>query len=209
MFKHSEASANIIRFAQEGRLIQRAWHTEKGGRKMACLLGSIHPSVTSEAECNGDLMPMWLAQLTPRLFDSIPADKVTEIGLRYGSLVARWHVLTPDQWEAVKTAFLVRTVDAALSSAREVSSGEACWAQVEAACEQVKAALISGKGLKAARAAAEAARAAAEAAAEAAYGTAAEVAAEVAAKVAAGAAASYSLFTYLLDSVEAECNKHS
>jgi hypothetical protein len=156
---NAEASANILRFAEEGRLVQSEWHgQDDDGREIACLLGAIHPSVTTAAECNGKLMPMWLAELTPPLFDGIPAAEIVPIAGRYGGLVARWGDLAPAAWERVKTAFLIQTVDEAMVAARPVSEGKPYWPAVEAACKQVKAALESGdkKALAAAEAAAEA-----------------------------------------------------
>jgi hypothetical protein len=138
---NAEASANILRFAEEGRLVQSEWHgQDDDGREIACLLGAIHPSVT------------------PPLFDGIPAAEIVPIAGRYGGLVARWGDLAPAAWERVKTAFLIQTVDEAMVAARPVSEGKPYWPAVEAACKQVKAALESGdkKALAAAEAAAEA-----------------------------------------------------
>jgi hypothetical protein len=194
---NAAASAAILAACDEGRLVQRQWHERgKDGRELACLLGAIHPSVTSPADCNGDLMPMWLAELTPTLFDGIAAEHMLSMARRYGELVARWHMLTPAGWDAIRTRFLIRTIDAAVEAATPVSAGKSYWPAVEAACEQVKTALATGKGLNAARAAAAAAA-----------GAAAAAAARAAAAAAAGAAATWaaylSLFTFLLDQIEA------
>jgi hypothetical protein len=180
-------------------------------------------------------MPMWLAKLTPLLFDSIQAVEIVAVARRYGELVARWGGLAPEAWERVKTAFLIRTVDEAMEAARPVSKRKPYWPAVEAACNNTKSALESGdkKALKAARAAraveaavwaveavegAAAARAVwtAEEAAGAAEAEGAEteaVAVWTAAAEGAGAAVQAEteavfclrLFTFILDRIEAEC----
>jgi len=181
-FSHAEASKNIITFATEGRLVQSAWHTKHEGREMACLLGSIHPSVTRPSDCNGDLMPMWLAELTPTMFDGLPSSSVQAIGMRYGSLVSRWHVLKDENWNKVLNTFLIKLVDTALESARSVAKDLPVWAQVETSSKQVIAALKSGnkEELAASEAASEAASWAASEAARAASWTASWAASEAA-----------------------------
>jgi len=211
------ASAAILRVCDEGRLVQGRWHDQDSeGRELACLLGAIDPSVTSARQCNGNLMPMWMAELTPTLFDGIPAENALPIARRYGHAIA--HVLAPAQWDRVLTRFLVRAIDVAVDAAKPVSEDKPYWPAVAVACEQVKAALESREGIKEAKEAAAAALAAAEeegAAAEAARaaGTASASAPSRAAWAAAGAARAaaaepartyLSLFTFLLDQIEAE-----
>lgn len=187
---HSEASANILKACDAGALVQGKWHgRDKEGREIACLLGAIHPSVTSPAECNGSLMPMWLAELTLVLFDGIEAEHVIPIARRYGELVGDWHVLSPEQWSAILRRVLIRCIDDAVAAARPVSEGKEYWPAVERACAQSRVA-IEGRDEAAARAAARAATDAAMAAAWAAPG-------------AAWAAVYLSLFTFVLDQIEA------
>lgn len=191
---HAAASAAILRVCDEGRLIQGQWHDRaEDGREFACLLGAIHPSVTRSAECNDDLMPMWLAVLTPVLFDGVTADQALPLARRYGVLVGRWHALSPAQWSRVLTRFLIRTIDEAVDAARPGCAVKPYWLAVDAACAQVKAALENGKDLDGAARAAVAAWVVAEARAEA-----AEAAAEARAEI------YLSLFTFLLDQIDAE-----
>ena len=112
------ASANILAFANEGRLIQGDWHKRSAGRELACLLGSIDPKVRTAADCNADLMPLWMAEVTIKLFDRLPSADVVPTALRYGALIARWHTLDATAWDGVMRAFLVRCIDDALSAAR-------------------------------------------------------------------------------------------
>lgn len=143
---HEIASRNILTAVDAGALTQSQWHGRgNDGRDIACLLGSIDPMVNSPKDCNGKLMPMWLAELTPVLFDSISKDEIYPIARRYGDLVGRWHVLTSDQWDTILMKFLVRTIDAAIDAARPVMTGKLYWPQVESACEQCKAAIIGKK----------------------------------------------------------------
>ena len=138
---HAAASAAILRHADEGRLVQGQWHTEKNGRDLACLLGAIHPNITSPADCGADLMPAWLAELTVVLFDGLPKSEMLHAARRYGELVARWHVLSPAQWDAVLTQFLIYAIDQAVDAVRPAAAGKSYWLSVEAACEQAKSAL--------------------------------------------------------------------
>lgn len=200
---HAEASANILRFVEEGRLTQGAWHSRgEDGREIACLLGSIHPSVTSAAECNGALMPMWLAELTPVLFDGIPAESAYPFARRYGALVAHWNALDDAAWHRVLNKLLIKCIDDAVDAARPCSQGKDYWPAVDAACAQSKAAIESGDK-DAARAAARAAVAAVAAAEAAAWAAGAAEAAAWAA-VAAEAAAYLLLANFVLDEIEAE-----
>ena len=193
---HAQASTNILAAVEARTLVQGKWHDrDREGRELACLLGAIHPSVTSPAECNGKLMPMWLAELTPTLFDGIPPAEILPIARRYGELVGRWHVLTAAQWKTILDRFLIRCIDDAVAAARPVSEGKEYWPAVEAACAQAKAAIESND---------PAAESAARSAAWSAAWSAAE-SAESAAWSAAESAAYLSLFRFVLDQIESEC----
>jgi hypothetical protein len=182
---HAEASAAILAHVEAGTLVQNKWHGRgDDGREIACLLGAIHPSVTSPAECNGALMPMWLAELTPVLFDGISQAEIYPAARRFGELVGRWHALSPGQWDAILNRVLIRCIDDAMAAARPVSQGKNYWLAVESACAQCRAAIESSAAARAA------ASAAARAAASAAWSAAerAESAASAAARAAASVA---------------------
>src|SRR6185295_5775000 len=143
---NAEASANILRFADEGRLTQGYWHSKaEDGRDIACLLGSIHPSVTRASQCNGDLMPMWLAALTPVLFDGILTAEIVSIARRYGALIGRGHALSLEAWGRVLSRFLIRTIDEAVDAARPVSEGKSYWPAIDVDCNQTKSAFDTGE----------------------------------------------------------------
>src|SRR6185312_10824868 len=142
------ASRGILAACDAGTLVQGQWHAREEGREIACLLGSMHPGVRSSEDCNGDLMPLWLAKLTPALFDGIAPEHIYSIARRYGGLVARWHVLKHEQWESLLTTFLVRTIDEAVDAARPVAGNMPYWSAVDDACAAVKEAIKSGDEIK-------------------------------------------------------------
>ena len=181
---NEEAASNILAAVEAGTLVQGKWHGNgDDGRAIACLLGAIDPKVNKPADCNGELMPMWLAELTPALFDGISFSEINMIARRYGQLVARWHILQEPNWQVILRNFLVRTIDDAVDAARPGNEGKAYWQQVVEACEQSKQAIASGDDKSKKKAAARAA-----------------------ANAAANAAAAYlKLFTFLLDQIEDQC----
>src|ERR1700679_3879209 len=125
---HAIASENILRFCDEGRLTQARWHDrDADGRELACLLGSLDPSVDNVAICNGDLMPLWLAKMTPGLFDGINVEKIYPLARRYGELIGRWGVLLKADWDAILASVLVHCIDLALDTARPTAEDKPYW----------------------------------------------------------------------------------
>lgn len=184
MIAHAAASAGILKHVKSKSLVQGKWHGRgNDGRELACLLGAMGPNVNKPSDCNGDLMPMWLAELTTVLFDGIAKSEIYPIAERYGRLVARWHVLTDADWNGLLTRFLVRVIDDAVEAARPVAAGQYGWPAVETACLQLRDAIKSGD-----RAAAWAAAHAADTAARAAARTAASDTAAASATAASAAA---------------------
>jgi hypothetical protein len=89
----------IKQFADEGRIIRGQWHrTDSDGRELACLLGAVGADVNSPSKCPAEVMPAWLAYLTPSIDDNISASAWPAIIRRYADCAVRWHVLTPDDW---------------------------------------------------------------------------------------------------------------
>lgn len=224
---HATASANILAACDAGTLVQGQWHgRDKDGREIACLLGAMHPSVKSPADCNGDLMPIWLATMVPVLFDGLPAEAIIPMARRFGAAVAAcFPLLSPRQWDAILTRVLIRCIDDAVEYARPCSEGKPYWPAVEAACKQVRDALNGGGNIKEAAAAAGtvwaaaraaggwAASAAASAAAGAVWAAAGSAAGSAAGAVWAAARAAgearearayESLFKFVLDQIEGE-----
>ena len=95
----------------EGRLIREKW-TE--GHDRACLLTALSPeagAAQSAAACPAELMPMWLAYLTPWLDDAPSAEAWPHIVRRYASLARRWHVLDGRAWDRARIVALLAIVE--------------------------------------------------------------------------------------------------
>jgi hypothetical protein len=92
------ASQRILAHLDEGRLVQRLWHDEDGGRERACVLGAIAPNIVSHTDCPASVMPRWMAPLTVYLFDGqSKADAMTWAG-RFGTQMGQWHRLDDAAW---------------------------------------------------------------------------------------------------------------
>ena len=50
-------------------LTQGEWHTKKDGRHLACALGILGKDIEGPRNCPASVMPRWLAQMVPWLFD--------------------------------------------------------------------------------------------------------------------------------------------
>jgi hypothetical protein len=71
------------------------------GTWTACLLSQLAPeceSAESWTACPSEVMPPWLAALTPWMADSASPGAWPNVVRRYAALSRRWHVLTPDSW---------------------------------------------------------------------------------------------------------------
>lgn len=136
----------LNQFIEEGRLIRDAWTGEKDGRETACLLAALSPEVAKKetaSACPAELMPAWFAELTPWIADAGSADAWPGVVRRYAGLAARWHVLTPVQWERLD--YHCRRI--AVLEARSATDGKS----VISACDRVLAlldrAIAGGKPL--------------------------------------------------------------
>jgi hypothetical protein len=94
--------SNLDVMIEEGRVIRKAWTgTDSLGRHTACLLAALVP-VCGKKEtsivCPADVMPAWLAHLTPRMDDFGSIEAWPGMIRRYSDLANRWSVLTPATW---------------------------------------------------------------------------------------------------------------
>jgi len=204
------ACDRIETFASEGRLIQSKWHSvEENGRQLACLLGAIDDGIKDTIDCPASVMPPWLANLLPTIFDGVTEARASEYGIRFAKALrigsADDHVMrkflivcvenavdyakpktaeVPPYWPAIASA--CSNVVTLLSSG---GKGPA-WAQAHATATEAEAEAAAWAAVAAAARSAAAARAAEAAAwaAEAAVGAAAEAAVGAAARSAVGAA---------------------
>lgn len=151
---------------REGRLLRRAWTgLDEDGRERACWLAALSPEA-GEAKgagaCPADVMPTWLARLTPDLDDGVSDDAWPDFAERYGQCAAKWGRLDDAAWRRVEVAVLQEC----LAIARESVTADK-WG-VLPAIEEVDRLLRDG-GSDAAQAAARAAEAAEAAEAEASW----------------------------------------
>ena len=182
---------NLDRFNQfvsEGRIIRNAWNgADAQGRETACLLAAFAEGVDDSSKCPAEIMPAWLAELTPAIDDNGSLAAWPAMVQRYAACANRWSALDKAAWRRV----LLRFLDAALvisepyDSSRVVAlvrvliarelGGDAPrdeeWREAETAAWAAAAAAAASWATRA-----EAAEAAEAAAAEAAWATRAEAA---------------------------------
>ncbi len=199
----TEAVERLNTFIVEGRLIRKAWTgTDAKGRETACLLAALAPQCGEDERasvCPADIMPEWLAIMTPSLDDRGSDSAWPGMVRRYASLAARWAALDAAAWLRVEYRFRA----AAVREARSHTASE----QVQAVRDRVIALCCSvvetGRVDASAFMAAEAAAAwAAEAEAAEAWAWAAEAAR--AARAAAEAAAWDRMTVALFEAIELE-----
>ena len=129
----------------EGRMIQGAWHKEQQGKHYVCLAAAWGEpgTIKSVKDCPAHLFPRWVFELMPTLDDGVAASEVRWLFHGFANRAERMASFTPEQWDTVRTAFLIGVIDVAVDAARTVqpSPAPAYWQQVVDACEQVKSAL--------------------------------------------------------------------
>ena len=105
---------NLDRFNQfiaEGRIIRNAWHGKDAhGRETACLLAAFAEGLDRPSKCPAELMPDWLAELTPLIDDMGSLAAWPAMVQRYAACANGWSVLNEAAWRRV----LLRFLDAAL-----------------------------------------------------------------------------------------------
>ena len=153
---HDQAAANIEAFAREKRLVQGEWHGHRGGgggdngglgQEFACLLGSIHPSIDGTSKCPAHLMPRWMANVTVRLFDGIPEDRIFEYGEAYARRLHRWSMFDDAAWERVRVTFITHVFGGVFERA-EAQIGDhpsPLWAEIKPVGDQLLALLLNPK----------------------------------------------------------------
>ena len=179
------ACDRIETFASEGRLIQSKWHSvEENGRQLACLLGAIDDGIKDTIDCPASVMPPWLANLLPTIFDGVTEARASEYGIRFAKAL---RIGSAD--DHVMRKFLIVCVENAVDYAKpKTAEVPPYWPAIASACSNVVTLLSSGgKGPAWAQAHATATEAEAEAAAWAAVAAAARSAAWAAVAVAAAA----------------------
>ncbi len=201
-------------FIEQGRLVRKTWGD---GQERACLLLALAPEVGTKgvaSGCPADVIPAWLAHLTPDLDDCGTEAAWPAMVRRYASVVrCGAETLDETEWRRV----LARTMLAVLAEAAPHDPSGSCarvaalWTRVLAG-DEPRAAAWTAEAAAAEAAAARAAAWTAEAAAAeaaAAARAAAEAAAWTAAAWTAAAASTWDRITgALLDGIEIECGEH-
>ncbi|MUO70085.1 hypothetical protein [Agrobacterium vitis] len=111
----AERIERLSTFAAEGRIIRGVWHrTAEDGRELACLLGALGSDISSSADCPADVMPRWLAGLTPSIDDNTSEEAWSGIIARYAAASKRWHALDGAAWRRVQVEVLISTLEIAM-----------------------------------------------------------------------------------------------
>jgi hypothetical protein len=192
------------------RVIRGKWTV---GHDRACLLAALSPEAgyaESAAACPAEVMPAWLAYLTPWLDDAPSEHAWPGVVRRYASLARRWHVLDGRAWDRARIGALLAIVEEARMYASDHAvalaaiDGVIAWlhrgapeserrgvedAAAEAAASEAHAAYAAYAARAAAAARADAAAAASRAAESTAWAAEAAGRAEAAAAVAVAYAA--------------------
>ncbi len=99
-----DALQRFVEWRAQGCIIQGKWHTEDDkGREVACALGMLGADVNGPRGCPASIMPLWLAECVPSLFDAGPLDAALEWGQRFYTALARLDGKVPD---SVRTNWL-------------------------------------------------------------------------------------------------------
>jgi hypothetical protein len=95
-------TTTLNQYIAEGRLLRKKWvGTDKHGREAACLLAALSPKVAHfrhSNACPANIMPKWLAHLTPWMDDEGSDDAWLGMVKRYAAVAGRWHVLSNEIW---------------------------------------------------------------------------------------------------------------
>jgi hypothetical protein len=95
-------TTTLNQYIAEGRLLRKEWvGTDKHGREAACLLAALSPEVARfcfSYACPANIMPKWLAHLTPWMNDVGSDDAWPGMVKRYAAVAGRWHVLSNEIW---------------------------------------------------------------------------------------------------------------
>jgi hypothetical protein len=97
-----ERLARLDAAIAEGRIIHGAWRrVDDNGRELVCLLAALSPEAARRGDpdaCPAEVMPAWLARLTPSVDYGVSSKYRPELIRRYAGLAHRWHVLDADGW---------------------------------------------------------------------------------------------------------------
>jgi hypothetical protein len=185
--RYEDRLARLDAAIAEGRLIRHKW--QDLGKNTACLLATLSPEVGAQetvAACPSEVMPQWLAHLTPWIDDAGSSVMWSSVVSRYAAIAHKWGDWSAEAWE--RKHYLIRAafVREAMRHTKDARTLEVCETSAALCERQGQGGIVVRKDWRAAESAAKAAAWAAESAAE----SAAKAAAWAAAKAAAESAAS-------------------
>ncbi len=103
----------ILRHLDRGTLTRREWGD---GYKRAWLLAALSPETAKHRDwndCPAEVMPKWLAALTPLMDDRGTSAAWVPMVRRYADLASRWHVLDKAAWRRALHGVLVAILEVA------------------------------------------------------------------------------------------------
>ena len=125
----------VHRYIDEGRLVRRAWRaTDADGRELVCLLAALAPQVLEyedPADCPADVMPPWLAHLTPWIDDAGTQANWAEVVNRFANASTKWHILSDAAWQVLDWRCRAIAVREACAATRDQAVREACTGVLE------------------------------------------------------------------------------
>jgi hypothetical protein len=114
---HAERIERLRQYVAEGRIIRKAWWgKDEQGRETACLLAALSPEVAAEQQsraCPADVMPPWLATLTPSLDDCTSCEYWPDFVRSYADAAERWRVLDVEAWGRAKARVMIAVLEIA------------------------------------------------------------------------------------------------
>lgn len=104
----------LWRHINDGTLLRWEWGD---GYERACLLAALVPeTIHRGGSCPADVMPSWLATITPAMDDNGTQEAWPSMVRRYADLAGKWHILTDAAWERVRRQALITITESAVIS---------------------------------------------------------------------------------------------
>jgi hypothetical protein len=125
-------TTHLDQMIEENRILRRRW---TDWQKSACLLAALVPACGKQQTwmvCPTEVMPLWLAALTPHIDDHVSDDVWPTTIRRYADVAKCWYLLDAASWRRVLLTVLLKAMDIALPYDR----GCSCAAVAELLREQ-------------------------------------------------------------------------
>lgn len=139
---NTERIERLRGFLADGRIIRGKWiGTDAQGRETVCLLAALSPEAAEDRDasaCPSDVMPAWLAHMTPWLDDAPSRMAWPGIIRRYADIAGRWHVLDDAAWPRAEYRVRAACVREVMQHTSDNIVLAACE-RVAALCEAVAA----------------------------------------------------------------------